>query len=144
MLTPSVAAELNVAWSDISLGVPLFIVRKNGEYLCEGPYDRMDMLPEDADDETESSIRLFTEPDDCQRYCDDWRRLLGDEPDNDGAHVLRVLTVDLKEVWQHLGSIVMNSYVEHKTPPRIELCRLNHVGTPFVLDTLFSEREEMN
>lgn len=143
-LTPSLAAELAVIWSDIQMGVPLFVVRKDAEFLCEGPHDRFDMEAGTADDDTESAIRLFTEKSDAQRYCADWRRLLGDEPEAEDLHHLRVLIVNLQDVWHHLGAIVTNSYVEHQTPPRIELCRLNSVGTPIVLDTLFTEREEMN
>jgi hypothetical protein len=104
----------------------------------------MDMLPEAVDDETESAIRLFIERADAQEYCNQWRHMLGDEPADEEVHLLNVIKVRLPDVWGHLGPIVMNSYIEYQTPPRIELCRLNHVGTPVVLDTLFSEQAEMN
>jgi len=144
MLTPSLAAELAVIWSDIQAGYPLFVVRKDREYLCEGPYDRMDLPAHEADEDTESVIRLFTERADATRYCADWRRMMGDEPLQEGLHHLHVLLVNIHDVWRHLGAIVTNSYVEYQTPPRLEICRLNPAGTPVVLDTLFTEQAEMN
>jgi hypothetical protein len=144
VLTQQQVGEIRRMWDDTTTGVPFYVVRKDGEFLCEGPYDRWDLLPEDVDEETEACIRLFPSRIAAQRYCDNWRRLLGDEPNDATEHKLNVMTADVQTIWKYLGAIVANSYAEHQQPPRIDVCYLSPLDTPIVIDCLFSEQAELN
>lgn len=137
MLVPAV--EVEVAYRNLAAGVSVFVARKEREFLCEGPFERLDLHYEaPVDDDTEAVVRLWQAPEDCERYCAIWRELLDIGPQNKAVDVLRV---SLKDVWHHLAAVVSNSYADYQVPVRIELCRFGPDGDPVVIDTLFSERE---
>jgi hypothetical protein len=138
-------ADIAEAWTRLAKGRVVFLARRDGEYLCEGPFERLDLgstgsLPL-ADDDTEACIRLFFTRDECEEYCATWRELLGLGPMN---QVVQPVAAVVQDVWKHLCSIVANSYADYHVPPRIDLCRLTPGSYPTVIDTLFSEREELH
>lgn len=138
------ASDIANAWRRLNVGAMVFIARKDGEYLCEGPMERLDLGapgPSTADEETESAIRVFFSAAECDEYCGIWKELLGVGPEN---QQVRTMVALLPDIWKHLQTIVVNSYADYTVPPRIELCSLIPGGYPTVIDTLFSEREEMN
>ena len=138
------AASIADVWKRLDEGRIVFVARKGGEYLCEGPYERLDLMAADrplADEDTESCIRLFFSRDECEEYCATWRELLGVGPENKQVDVM---AVTLSDVWKNLGSIVANSYADYQQPPRIDLCTTFGGGSPVPIDTQFSELEELN
>lgn len=133
------AVEVEVAYRNLAAGVSVFATRKEGEFLCEGPSERLDLTADALlDEDTESVIRLFTDIEDAERYAAIWRELLDLSPRNQAVAMMRV---SLRDVWKHLGAAVANSYGDYQVPPRIELCRLSNDGEVVVIDTLFTERE---
>jgi hypothetical protein len=137
-------ALIQATWDYVALGRPLFVARKEREFLCEGPYERMDLGGKDqpqVDDMTESCIRVFLTRGECEQYCRLWREMLDVGPENQGV---RVMPVALNTMWTHLHAMVANSYFDYTVPCRIDICALHDDEYPVCIDTLFSEREEMN
>lgn len=139
----SKSADIADAWCRLSKGQAVFVARKDGEFLCEGPYERLDLGTPGraANDDTEACIRLFFLQAECDAYCAIWRELLNIGPENQRVRTMKAV---LPDIWKHLAVIVSNSYADYQVPPRIDLCRLKHNEYPTLIDTLFSEREEMH
>jgi len=138
------ADDIAAAWHRLNKAHLIFIARKDGEYLCEGPYERLDLgVPgrPTADDETEACIRIFFSRDECDEYCAIWREMLGVGPENQQVQTVAGI---LSDVWKHLGYIGANSYADYQVPARIDLCKLTPGGYPEPIDTLFSEWEELH
>lgn len=139
-------AGVSEAWYRLGRGAHVFIARKDGEYLCEGPQERLDLgAPGQAvlDDDTESCIRLFFTKQECDEYCGIWRELLGVGvgPEN---QQIRTVEAILPDIWKHLAVIVANSYCDYQVSPRIDVCTLQPGNYPTPLDTLFTEQAELN
>jgi hypothetical protein len=135
---------ISEAWAYLSSVGVVYIARKDGEFLCEGPYERLDLgvpgRPE-ADDDTESCIRIFLTRTECEDYCAIWRELLGVGPNN---QQLRPVKAILPDIWKHLELIVANSYVDYQVPPSIDLCTIVPGSYPVPIDSLFSELQEVH
>lgn len=137
-------ALTRAAWSYLAKAGPLYLARKGGEFLCEGPYERLDLGGTEsstANDTTESCVRVFLTREACEAYCVIWRELLGVEPSNQGV---RPMPVALNTLWSHINSIVSNSYFNYQVPCRIDICKIQAGEYPVHIDTIFSELEEMN
>lgn len=135
-------AEVQVAWGNLAAGVKVYVARREGEFLCEGPCNRLDLHHgEPLEEDTESVVRIWTTREQCERYCAIQKELIDVNPTNPGIRVDECLLAD---VWKHLNHIVGNSLADFQVTPRIELCRFSWEGEPVVIDTLFSAYEPFN
>jgi len=135
-MTRTQASELRTVWCGIDSGYPFYVVAKNGEYLCEGPNQRLDLAAGEVDEETESCIRLFPSHAHATAYAGVWRELLEAEP---GNNQLKVIKATVEEIWNHIDAIDSNSFAEFGVSARLDICKLNEFKTPICIHTLRSE-----